>query len=357
MDSVTQIVLGASVGEAVLGKKAGNRAILWGGIMGMLPDLDIIPALLMDTIARIQLHRSFTHSILFSIIFSPIFGFLLYRLYRKRISASPQAWSLMVFFALVTHFLLDCFTSYGTMIFYPFSNYRVAFNSISIADPLYTLPLAICLFAIIFIKRNPDKRKMLNYIGLTVSTFYLFFTVVNKFVMEEKFKNELNKKNYSYLKIFSSPTFLNNFLWLGIAERKDCYLLGYSSWFDNGPEINFMRLEKNHHLINDIIENNDIKILIWFSRGYFIIEKYDKYIYFHDIRYGIIPVDMDNCKYIFSFGIEKGYDKLKITRLMEKFENTDSFSAFFKRVFGDEQSLSKSCHSTLNENLIKSGGR
>ncbi len=36
MDSLTQIVLGASVGEAVLGKKVGNKAILWGAIAGTL---------------------------------------------------------------------------------------------------------------------------------------------------------------------------------------------------------------------------------------------------------------------------------------------------------------------------------
>ena len=41
MDSVTQIALGAAVGEAVLGRKIGNRAMLWGAIAGTLPDLDV----------------------------------------------------------------------------------------------------------------------------------------------------------------------------------------------------------------------------------------------------------------------------------------------------------------------------
>ena len=38
MDSVTQIVLGAAVGELVLGRKVGNKAILWGAIAGTIPD-------------------------------------------------------------------------------------------------------------------------------------------------------------------------------------------------------------------------------------------------------------------------------------------------------------------------------
>ena len=42
MDSLTQVVLGAAVGEAALGKKIGNRAIVWGGIAGTIPDLDVL---------------------------------------------------------------------------------------------------------------------------------------------------------------------------------------------------------------------------------------------------------------------------------------------------------------------------
>ncbi len=41
MDSLTQIVLGAAVGEAVLGKKARNKAMLYGAIAGTIPNLDV----------------------------------------------------------------------------------------------------------------------------------------------------------------------------------------------------------------------------------------------------------------------------------------------------------------------------
>ena len=42
MDSLSQLVLGAAVGEAVLGRKLGNKAILWGAIGGTIPDLDVL---------------------------------------------------------------------------------------------------------------------------------------------------------------------------------------------------------------------------------------------------------------------------------------------------------------------------
>ena len=42
MDTVTQIALGAAVGEAVMGRQVGRRALLWGGACGLFPDLDIL---------------------------------------------------------------------------------------------------------------------------------------------------------------------------------------------------------------------------------------------------------------------------------------------------------------------------
>ena len=45
MDSLTQIVLGASVAEATLGKKIGNKAILYGAIAGTIPDFSSNTAL------------------------------------------------------------------------------------------------------------------------------------------------------------------------------------------------------------------------------------------------------------------------------------------------------------------------
>ena len=59
MDSVTQIVLGAAVGEAVLGKKVGNKALLYGAIAGTIPDLDVIFGNFTDTITAIEWHRGF----------------------------------------------------------------------------------------------------------------------------------------------------------------------------------------------------------------------------------------------------------------------------------------------------------
>ena len=66
MDSLTQLALGAAVGEIVLGKKAGNRAMLWGAVGGTIPDLDILANFITDEMTALAFHRSITHSFLFA---------------------------------------------------------------------------------------------------------------------------------------------------------------------------------------------------------------------------------------------------------------------------------------------------
>ena len=68
MDSLTQAVLGAAVAEATIGRKEGNKAILWGVIIGTIPDLDVIVARFFDPVRSLLVHRGFSHSILFILL-------------------------------------------------------------------------------------------------------------------------------------------------------------------------------------------------------------------------------------------------------------------------------------------------
>ena len=111
MDSLTQIVLGGAVGEAVLGKKVGNKAILWGAIGGTIPDLDTIPGQFLDTVSRLEIHRGFSHSIVFALLISPLLGWLIYKLYKKKKEATIWGWTQLFFWCIFTHPLLDIYTT------------------------------------------------------------------------------------------------------------------------------------------------------------------------------------------------------------------------------------------------------
>lgn len=354
MDSLTQITLGAAVGEAALGEKVGNRAVLWGAIAGLIPDLDIIPTLFMDEIGRMTVHRGFSHSILFSILFAPLLGYVIYRVYRRKGGAYRKgyvpdpgskkgagfmAWTVLVFLCIITHIILDCFTAYGTQVFSPFSNYRVAFNSISIIDPLYSLPLFIGVIAVLFM-RAPDKRRILNFIGLGISTLYLIFTLGNKMHITEVFEKSLRSQDIAYSRILTVPTLFNNILWFGVAEGKTSFHVGYYSILDNSKDIRFLTVKKNHHLIGHIRDEEVIRKLRWFTKGYYAIDKRDEVLLFNSMRYGYIDDDGNSSNFIFSYEISRGEDdrgRLMIKRNRHIQIRKDAFVRLIDRLIGNNR--------------------
>lgn len=299
MDSLTQIVLGAAVGEAVLGKKVGNKAMLYGAIAGTIPDLDVLANYFTDTITAIEIHRGFTHSIFFSVFFAPVFGWLVSRI-EKKSGVGWKGWSWLFFWALITHPILDGFTTWGTQFFWPFE-YRVAFKNIFVIDPLYTVPFLFFLVLTMFQKRTSPKRKKYNRLGLIISSSYLVLTLVLKGVTYKKFTNALDEQQIAYNKIQTKPGPLNTVLWLANVETEDAFLIGDYSFFDSQP-IEFHSFPKNHHLLGDWIEKPNVQRLIKIAEdGWFTISEKEGKLFFNDLRFGLLNNDPTNPEFVFSY--------------------------------------------------------
>jgi inner membrane protein len=117
MDSLTQIVLGAAVGEAVLGKKIGNRAIIWGGIAGTIPDLDVLGNLFMSPVEALAFHRGITHALIFSLVAGPIFAWLTHQFYKQNI------YQQQTYKTTISALLIMVFTGlFGSIIYFSWSN-------------------------------------------------------------------------------------------------------------------------------------------------------------------------------------------------------------------------------------------
>lgn len=339
MDSLTQIVLGAACGEIALGKKIGNKALLFGAIGGTIPDLDVfIGRFLYDNeIQAMAFHRGIMHAIPFAILGCFVFGFLNFKLYntRKRFGTSNlKDWVWLYFLSIFTHPILDCFTPYGTQLFAPFSDYRVAFNTISVVDPLYTLPFFICMIVVLFFKRTNLKRLLWTKTGIYISTCYLLFTVGNKFYIDSIFKTSFKKNKISFTRFSSQPTLLNNILWYAVAEDKDNYYATFYSLFDhkNYTDI-ILTIPKNHHLLD--MSDNNLKILTWFSNDYFNLykkEKNGRYKYV-DLRYPMVNPDDINTS-IFNFTIYLKNNKWDILPFDGNPPNRKDFKAFTTRLKG-----------------------
>ncbi len=298
MDSLTQIVLGAAVGEAVLGKKVGNKAMLYGAIGGTIPDLDVLANYFTDTITAIEIHRGFTHSIFFSVVFAPIFGWLISKIEHKS-GVNWKQWGVMMFWAFITHPILDGFTTWGTKIFWPL-DYPVAIQTIFVIDPLYTLPFLVLVVFALFQKRTSLKRQKYNRLGLILSSCYLLLTLILKGITYPKFTNALIEQNITYLQMHTKPSPLNTILWTANVETEDAYLLGDYSFFDSKP-ISFSSFKKNHHLLGDWIAKKNIQRLIKISEGWFIISEKEGDLYFNDLRFGLLKNDLNKPEFIFSY--------------------------------------------------------
>lgn len=304
MDSLTQAVLGAAVGEAVLGKKVGNKAAAWGAAAGTFPDLDVLLNPFLSDVAQLVYHRSFTHALLFAVVLAPVCGTLIARIHRSS-PATRRDWAWLVFAALFTHPLLDCFTTYGTQIFQPFSNYPVSFNSLFIIDLLYTVPLAVGLILALRRRREAPKRRLFNYIGLGLSSLYLLVTVVNKTIATSVFTEALAAQGLAYERLATRPTPANSLLWVAHAEDNDGYWVGLYSLLDGDRPIRFNRLDKNAALLDGLRGDPGVQRLLWFSRGFYAVEQRDGALVFNDIRFGRSDNWLgDGGSYIFSFQIQ-----------------------------------------------------
>jgi inner membrane protein len=315
MDSLTQIVLGAAVAEAVLGKKVGNKAMLYGAIAGTIPDLDIFASYFTDTVSALEIHRGFTHSIFFAVLFAPIFGWLISKIEKGSI-ASWKDWSLLMFWGLFTHPVLDSFTTWGTQLFWPFE-IRLAFKNIFVIDPLYTLPFLFFLILAMRAERGSTRRRRMNNLGLIVSSLYMLISIGLKGVTYLRFEDALKDQNISYLQIQTKPAPFNTILWTANVELEDAYLIGNYSLFDTKP-IQFKLYPKNHELLGALKSEDKVKRLIAISNGWYTILQKDDQLYLNNLQFGVLDNNSEIPNFVFSYRLIQENDEMLIEEVKRK---------------------------------------
>jgi inner membrane protein len=364
MDSLSQIVLGAAVGEAVLGRRIGNRAMIWGAVAGTIPDMDVLGKYFLNELDNLAFHRGISHSLLFCLVGSLVFGWVTNRLYRSRHHAwlalgtkaaaavvvgfvvnfltqifapgawwpvavygaliafwlwkhgqsryfegnweAPDAdvkgWVLLFFWGFLTHILLDCFTTYGTQVFAPFSNERVAWGTVSVVDPLYTMPFLLCLLVAARFVRHDSRRQLWNRLGLAWSCLYLALTVVNHSRVQHTVEAALQDQGRSFEQFLITPTIFNNLLWNVVVDAGDEFLLAQHSILDEIP-VAFYSASKGYDLLHNMDADETIGVLQWFSAGYLnAVRRNDGSLQLNDLRFGTFSgTAKDADDYIFRF--------------------------------------------------------
>jgi len=349
LDSLTQIVLGASVGEACGGKKLGNKAALWGAIAGTIPDLDVFINAYNDPIHGALMHRGFSHSVLFAALAGPILGYLIYRIYRRKHELTTWLW--VAFMAIITHPILDIFTSYGTQFFWPFE-WRVSLNSIFVIDPLYTLPFGFLLLASLMIKKNVSLRRKLNNAGLVYSGLYLTWCVLVKLIILSNTPTYFKDYDIDHSKTVVNALPFTSFYWMIITESNTSNYIGYKSIFYPFNKNEVDTLTKNHSLLAEIESKNKewVQTIQFMTKNCYSVTKRDDSLEVYDLKFGLtspftspkITIPVRGYGLVIDSGI---VNKTYITRPKFIWSKV-KFGGYINKIFEDDESPAPTSNSS-----------
>lgn len=333
MDSLTHIALGATIGEIALGKKIGNKAMLYGAIIGSIPDIDVIFTPFIEPTKAVIFHRGISHSILVASILVPIIAYTLSK-FDKINNINFKDWAVFTLLTYSSHIFIDCFNTYGTGIFEPFSNYRVAYDAMAIIDIFFLFPLLLFIIWALFVAYKKKIRRIFASISLLTSSLILVFSIINKEAITQKAINQLELQGIKYCRLITTPAPLSNFLWTIVAEDEDGFWLGYLANFNKTEKVNFRHISRNSDYIIGIEETTQIRNIKRFSKGFYSVEK-DSIgkIWMHDLRYASLDFDNER-SYVFSFGISKENGEVKVTRAHPNRRiNANTIRRYFEVVF------------------------
>ncbi len=211
MDIVTQGLLGGVMALAGARRKEVKIAALIGFAAGLLADADALIRSPGDPLLTIEFHRHFSHSLLFIPMGALIAALILWPFLRRHIA--PGRLYLYAFLGYAASGLLDACTSYGTLLFWPFSDERIAWNLISIVDPVFSLTL---LAAIVYAVRK--ARPQAAWVGLGLAGVYLAVAVVQHQRAEGVAQTLIQQRGHTAVRHVVKPTMANLLLWRSIYE-------------------------------------------------------------------------------------------------------------------------------------------
>jgi inner membrane protein len=289
MDPLSQGVLGAAAPKSVAPPEHARIAALFGFLAGMAPDLDVFIRSSADPLLFLEYHRQFTHALVFIPVGGLFCGWLLYLLFGKRHGLSLRRSVFYATLGYATHALLDACTTYGTQLFWPFSDARIAWNTVSVIDPLFTLPILL-LIVVSVLRRNA----VLARIALAWAVAYPVIGLVQRDRAESVGWEIARSRGHEPLHMEAKPSFANLVLWKVVYEHDDHYYVDAVRVLTDvkvypGDSVPKLDLQRDFPWLDHQSQQaRDIERFRWFSNGYVALDPgYPNRV--TDIRYSMLP--------------------------------------------------------------------
>ena len=271
MDSITQAALGAMVGEAVAGRRIGNRALMWGAVAGTLPDLDIFASFFVNDVSNTVIaHRGITHSFVLAPFAAWVLAWIAAKI-RGGGGLTMRLWFQLFLWCFATHIVLDLCNSYGTQILQPLSDRRFALSMIYVVDLFYTLPLLAGIVWLSSNRRSAATRRRVSTAVLSIAGLYLVAAFTIKSVAFGAFEEALaTREEYRRMETFNTPS--NIVLWRMVAVTDDGY---WSGWFSllspfDGPVLTKVKKHPERARLDRLLAGSaDGARLSAFANGYY----------------------------------------------------------------------------------------
>jgi inner membrane protein len=247
MDSITHTLTGAVIARAVNDEKIGGWGTVAGLAMGAFPDSDFVLGLF-NRQFYLEYHRDFTHSLILIPFYALFFSWVFVKLSKR-----PCLWSFykICLLVLVSHVLLDLFTSYGTMIFSPFFEHRYAWDLIFIIDLIFSGIIVFPLAASLLWKKKSSWICRGSFIGLTLYALFCWMQQGRAVELTKTFARSLDEE---VLKVASMPQPASPFRWANYIETKDNVYQGFVDFLKKEPpqpiprsSSSFKKLDNLYH--------------------------------------------------------------------------------------------------------------
>lgn len=288
MDPISQGVVGASFSQSTVKKTVNLKiATILGFLSGMAPDLDVLIRSENDPLLGLEFHRQFTHS-LFFIPFGGLLCALIANVFLKKKVSFIHTY-IFCTVGWATHGLLDACTTYGTLLFWPFSYQRVAWNNVSIIDPLFTIPVLVLMILTLIKKKKSFAQWACIYI-----VAYLSLGLVQAQRVKYFMKSKVIHQQHQIEKIMVSPSFANLLLWRTVYEYEGYYYAnavraGFTQQMFPGEKIKKFEKHKDlPWLEQGSVQDKDIERFRWFTNGYLAWSENNPYM-IQDVRYAMSP--------------------------------------------------------------------
>ena len=253
----------------------------------MAPDLDVFISSQTDTLLFLEYHRQFTHALAFIPIGAAIVAALLHGAVRRTLTWRESYLACLLGYA--THGLLDACTSYGTQLFWPFSDHRVAWNNVSVVDPLFTLPLLALVIAAVV-----SRRRWLALVGVGWAILYLAAGVVQNQRAEAAGAALAAARGHEPKRLTAKAGFANLMVWKVVYEHDgryyvDAMRVGVDVAACPGASVAALDVHRDlPWLAADSQQARDVERFRWFSDGYVAVDPALPYRII-DIRYSVVP--------------------------------------------------------------------